>query len=186
MSISKRDAFSMTEAQARAGKEMWRRTSQQGRLANSSFDAEEMAPKTWIMWVNSKGEEISTVECEIYTVPRKSDSSQMIGMLIGMCPRCSGNFLVREDNKQMSMELMSYRKAPKHLRINWAYHCKNKLGRPVMDDDKIPVISSGERWACDYCREWCVRVTDGIAMTDMSGVTQFSVATAPPIVGENK
>ncbi len=182
MTVSKRDAFHMTEAQMRAGQEMWRKTSQQGRLAYSSFDAEEMAPKTWIMWVGPKGEEISTIECELYAAPRASERAEAVGMLVGMCPRCHNNFLVREDNKQMSVEAVPYRKAPKHIKINWQFHCKNVLGRPVMDDDKIPLISSAEKWVCDYCREWCVRVQDGIAVTDMSGVTQLVVHQRPTLI----
>lgn len=181
---SKRDAFQMTDAQVRAGREMWRRTGQQGRLASSSFDAEEMAPKTWIMWVNDKGEEISTIECELYAVPRRAGADEQVGCLIGMCPKCSENFTVTEDNKQMSLDRVTYRKAPKHLRINWAFHCKKVLGKPVMDDDVIPVVSSGERWVCAYCKEWCVRVTGGVAVTDMTGVTQFAVHQRPPIIGE--
>lgn len=183
MSIAKRDLFHMSDAQVRAGKEMWKTTGQKGRLASSSFDAEAMAPKTWIMWVNDKGEEISTIECELYAVPRASDSGEQIGMLIGMCPKCANNFTVREDNKAMTLDRVTYRKAPKHLRINWAFHCKNVLGKPVMDDDVIPVVSSSERWACDYCKGWCVRVQGGVATTDMTGVTQLTVGGNMPIIG---
>ena len=183
MGISKRDLFHMSAEQAQAGKSMWKTTGQKGRLATSSFDAEAMAPKTWIIWVNDKGDEISTIECELYAVPRASDSGEQVGMLIGMCPKCGSNFTVREDNKAMTLDRVTYRKAPKHLRINWAFHCKNVIGKPVMDDDVIPVVSSGERWACDYCKEWCVRVQGGVATTDMTGVTQFSISGRVPIVG---
>jgi hypothetical protein len=183
MTISKRDLFHMTDQQVAAGKSMWRTTSQKGRLAQSSFDAEAMAPKTWIMWVNDKGEEISTIECELYTVGRASNASEGIGMLIGMCPKCGNNFTVREDNKGMTLDRVAYRKAPKHLRINWQFHCKNVLGKPVMDDDIIPVVSSPERWACDYCKGWCVRVQAGVATTDMSGVTQYTVSGRVPTIG---
>jgi hypothetical protein len=37
------------------------------------------------------------------------------------------------------------------------------------------MVSSPERWQCDYCKAWCVRVTDSIAITDMSGATQIIV-----------
>jgi len=183
MSVSKRDLFRMTDAQARAGKEMWRTSGQVGRFASSSFDAEATAPKTWIMWVNDKGEEISTIECELYAVPRASNSNEQIGMLVGMCPKCGNNFTVREDNKAMTLDRVTYRKAPKHLRINWAFHCKNTLGKPTMDEDIIPVVSSSERWACDYCKGWCVRVQAGVATTDMTGVTQLTVSGRTPIIG---
>lgn len=183
MGISKRDLFHMSDAQAQAGKEMWKTTGQKGRLASSSFDAEAMAPKTWIMWVNNKGEEISTIECELYAVPRASSSGEQVGMLIGMCPKCGQNFTVREDNKNMTLDRVTYRRAPKYLRINWAFHCKNVLGKPPMDDDVIPIVSSGERWACDYCRGWCVRVNAGVATTDMTGVTQFTVSGRVPTIG---
>lgn len=186
MGISKRDLFAMSDAERRAGSDLWKVTGQKGRLASSSFDAEAMAPKTWIMWVNDKGEGITTIECELYAVPRASDSREQIGMLIGMCPKCGNNFTVREDNKSMTLDRVTYRKAPKHLRVNWAYHCKTVLARPVRDDDVIPVVSSPERWACDYCKEWCVRVSAGVAVLDMTGVTQFTVASRPPIVGERR
>lgn len=183
--VSKRDLFAMSQQQIRAGREMWQRSRQVGKLAHSSFDAEEMAPKTWIIWVNSKGEEIATIECELYVVGRKSDAKEGVGMLITMCPKCGGHLLVREDNKQMSCEYVTYRKAPKHLQINWAFHCRNTLGKPVMDGDRIPVISSSERWACDYCREWCVKVSDGVAVTDMTGVTQLTVHGRPHLIGQS-
>lgn len=183
--VSKRDLFAMSAQQAQAGRAMWERTKQQGRLAHSSFDAEEMAPKTWIMWVNGKGEELATIEGELYVVARRSDAAEGVAMLTIMCPKCGHHLLVREDNKEMSVDRVSYRKAPKYARINWAYHCKHVLGRPVMDDDVLLVVSSSERWACDYCREWCVRVQDGIATTDMTGVTQLTISGRPYIIGES-
>jgi hypothetical protein len=182
----KRDLFHMTPEQVRAGREMWKVTGQKGRLAHSSFDAEAMAPKTWIMWVNNKGEEIHTIECELYVVPRRSGAEEQVGCLIGMCPVCGEHFTVTEDNKQMSLDWVTYRKAPKHLRINWAFHCKNVLAKPVMDDDLIPVVSSGERWVCAYKRDWCVRVHGGVATTDMTGVTQLSVSDRTPIIGGDR
>lgn len=186
MGISKRDAFHMSGEQQRAGQDLWKVTGQVGRLASSSFNAEERAPKTWILWANEKGEEIATIECELYSVPRASDTREQIGMLIGMCPKCGNNFTVREDNKAMTLDRVSYRKAPKFLRANWAYHCRNVLGKPPMDDDVLPLVSSPERWACDYCKEWCVRVSAGVAVMDMTGVTQLTVASRPPIVGQRR
>lgn len=183
MGISKRDLFHMSEAQQRAGREMWAYSGQKGRLATSSFDAEAMAPKTWIMWVNSKGEEICTIEGELYGVPRRAGAQEQVGMFIGKCPKCGENFTVTEDNKQMSLDRVTYRKAPKFLRINWTFHCKNVLGKPVMDDDIIPVISSGERWVCAYCKGFCIRVNAGVATTDMEGITQLTVSSNVPIVG---
>lgn len=175
MGISKRDLFAMNGRQVAAGKDMWRVSGQKGRLAHSSFDAEAMAPKTWIMWVNDKGEENCTIEAELYVQGRKSSPSEGVGMLVIMCPLCHENLLVREDNKQLTLDRVPYRKAPKHIRVNWAFHCKNVLGKPVMDDDVIPVVSSGERWCCDYCRGWVVRVQAGVATTDMTGITQLTV-----------
>jgi hypothetical protein len=156
---------------------MWRRTGQQGRLAGSSFDSEAMAPKTWILYAGPKGDEIATIECELYRVPRANDAGEGILMLIGMCPkpRCRETFMAREDNKSMSVDVVTYRQAPAFLRVNWAHHCKHVLGRPVSDKDKVLVISSPERWACDYCRSWCVRVHGGVARDDMRGVTQITV-----------
>lgn len=173
----------MTQQQTLAGRQMWQRTGQKGRLASSSLDAESMAPKTWVMWVNNKGEEISTVECELYVAGRHIDRTEGVGMLHGLCPKCGESFIVREDNKGMAVEYAPYRKAPKHIKVNWAYHCKNVLGRMPREEDKIAVVSSPERWACDYCREWCVKVTEGIATTDMTGVTQVIIHGRPQLVG---
>jgi len=185
MAISKRDLFHMSQQQVAAGRELWRRTGQKGRLAKSSFDAESMAPKTWILWANAKGEEIKTIECELYIVGRASDASEAVGMLVGMCPKCQESFIVREDNKQMHVERVPFRKAPAFLRVNWAWHCRNVLGRQTRDDDLLPVISSGERWACDYCRQWCVKVIDGIAKTDMTGVTQITVSSRAALIDKS-
>jgi hypothetical protein len=168
MGISKRDLFHMSDSDAVAGRKMWNRTSQQGRLAQSSFNAEEMAPKTWILFANPKGEEICTIECELMVVGRASNAEEGILMLLCMCPKCGNHIHVREDNKTMSIDMVKYRKAPQHLRINWRYHCKNVMGRPFSEDDLIPVISSTETWTCDYCKEWRVKVSGGIAKRDRS------------------
>ena len=186
MTFQKRDFFQMTRGQRLAGKKMWDQSSREGRLAKSSFDAEANAPKTWIMYVNNKGKEISTVECELYVVGRFSNSNDAIVMLHGMCPKCGETFLAREDNKTMTIEQISYRKAPKFLQVNWRYHCRNVLGRPPRDADKIPVVSSPERWACDYCRGWCVRVQGGIAHDDYRGVTQFTIPVGTTLIDKPK
>lgn len=182
MSISKRDFFSMTPQQRALGKRMWARAGQQGRLAKSSFDAEANAPKTWIIYVNGRGEEISTVECELYVVGRQSNSGEAVVMLHGMCPKCGETFIAREDNKTMRIDRIEYRKAPKHLKINWAHHCRNVLARQPRDSDPIVVVSSPERWACDYCRSWCVKVHAGVATDDHRGVTQLSVPVGVQLV----
>lgn len=179
---TKRDFFQMTREQKLAGHKAWARAGQHGRLAKSSFDAEANAPKTWIIYVNSKGEEIKTIECELYTVGRYSDSREAIVMLHGMCPKCGETFIAREDNKSMSIEFVEHRKAPRHLRVNWEYHCRNHMGREPRDGDKIPVVSSPERWACDYCKGWCVRVQAGVAVDDMRGVTQLVVPVGTPLI----
>lgn len=186
LKISKRDAFSMTPQQVAAGREVWRKTSQQGRLVgHSSFDARDQAPKTWILWATPKGEEICTIECEIYMVGRVSDSREAVAMVHGTCPKCKNDFLAREDNKSLHIEWVSYRKAPAFAKVNWAWHCENVLHKRVSDSDKIPIVSSPERWACDYCKGWCVKVIDGIAKTDMTGVTQVVVSqrAASTIIG---
>jgi len=166
--VSKRDIFHMSASQAQAGREMWKKTEQHGRLTQSSFNAEEMAPKTWILYANQKGEEIRTIECELYVVGRASDTSEAIMMAVAMCPKCHQHVHVREDNKTMHLDAVSYRKAPVHIKVNWRYHCQTVLGRPVSDSDLIQVISSPETWTCDYCKRWRVKVYNGIAKDDHS------------------
>lgn len=196
--VSKRDAFTMSETQRRAGVAMERRMRSMGRLANSSLSAEDTAAKTWILWKNTaKGEEQHTIECEIYPVPRASDARETVAMLVGMCPICGENFTVREDNKTMTIDWLTYRQLRSfpHLKINWDYHCKNILGRDPVESDKVAIVGSPERWLCDYCHGWCVKVTDSIAITDMTGATQLYVhqrgdskivepATVPPSTGK--
>jgi hypothetical protein len=187
--ISKRDGFSFaSKAHIEAGQRMWARTNaartdtsgKSGRLANSSMDAEAAAPKTWIVFKNAhRGEPEAIIECEIYTVPRASDAGEMVGMLHGMCPKCGETFVVREDNKGMTLGWVTYPKSTGHLREQWERHCRDVLKRRPMAEDKIAVISSPERWQCDYCKAWCVRVTDSIAITDMSGATQVIVSMSP-------
>ncbi len=172
--VSKRDAFSFSKGQVAAGQRMWDRSGRQGRLAHSSMDAEATAPKTWILFKNAhRGEVEAVIECEIYMSGRASNSSEAVGMLHGMCPKCSETFLVREDNKGMSLEWVTYPKSKGHLKDQWERHCREVLRRRPKAEDKIAVVSSPERWLCDYCKSFCVKVTDSIAITDMSGATQI-------------
>lgn len=173
----------MTRQQVDAGRKMWRKTGQQGRLANSSLDAEAMAPKTWIMYVNSRGDEIKTIECELYSAGRYSDRTEAVLMLVGMCPKCNENFTAREDNKSMTIDYVPFSQAPEHLRINWKFHNEQIGRRWSALHDKIPMVSSPERWACDYCKEWCVKVSEGVAVDDLRGVTQFVSHGNVPILG---
>lgn len=173
--MSKVDTVRMSSTQVAAGRNMWQRTGQVGRLTTSSFDAESMAPKTWILCVNEKGERITELECELYVVGRVSNASEGVGMLHGMCPKCGETFLVREDNKEMTVDRVKFRKAPKFLREAWSHHCRTVLRKPIMDDDLLPVISSGEPWLCDYCKEWGVRVSGGVAVPDMTRVHKIVV-----------
>jgi len=177
----------MGEREWNAGRALERRASMgEGRFTSGSVDTEDLAPKTWILWKHaSKGLEICTVECEIHRQPRASDPGEAVAMLVGQCPVCyrehknpDGSpqvnyFHVREDNKGMSLDWVSYGKLPPshHLAVNWKWHAEHKLGRAPMSDDKIAMVSSPERWICDYCHSWCVKVTDSIAITDTTGAT---------------
>lgn len=187
--ISKRDAITFrSQQEIQAGRELWARTNRalvapeqgrNGRLSNQSMNAEETAPKTWLLWKNaSKGEVQDIIECEIYLNPRASDSSEMVGMLHGMCPKCHETFIVREDNKGMTLDWVEFGRSTGHLRAQWSRHCKG-LGRVPKASDKIAVVSSPERWQCDYCKAWCVKVTDSVAITDMTGATQLIIHGRP-------
>lgn len=186
MTISKRDAFVMTAEQAAAGRKMWQQSGQVGRLVQSTMSAEDTAPKTWIFWVNAPSPNFDTLECELYTVGRASDPTEGIAMLVGMCPKCGNHFSVREDNKQMHVDWVTYREASRFLRMHFGRHMRTTMGRDPRDDDKIPVVSSPERWACDYCREWCVRVDRSVARNDYSGVNKIIVDQNVPIIGSGK
>lgn len=184
--ISKKDHFQFaSKAHVEAGRRFWEKSGRQGRLANSSMDAEANAPKTWILFKNAyQGEPEAIIECEIYSVGRASDGSEAVGLLHGMCPKCGETFIVREDNKSMSLGWVEYGKSKGHLKGQWERHCRETLRRRPRNEDKIAVVSSPERWQCDYCKAWCVRVTDSIAITDMSGATQI-IVQAGSIKGEN-
>lgn len=202
--ISKRDIFGgkMTGTKFAAGRSMEQRMlgahedpEQHGMLQASSMDAEAMAPKTWILWrdgpdmPNGMGKPV--IEAELYQVPRASDARETIGMVVLMCPVCfmhhkdeAGNpyehyLSVREDNKTLHLDFIEYRKLKPggpldHLRINYEFICRERGIRPE-PEDKIPMVGSPERWMCDYCQAFCVRVTDSIAVNDWSGA-QITVA----------
>jgi hypothetical protein len=172
--VSKRDLVKMSHEQVNAGRSMWQRTGQVGRLTHHSFNAEEMAPKTWISCVNNKGEEQCIIECELYVQARHSDRSEGVAMLHGTCPICSETFIVREDNKEMSVEYVPYRQAPRFLRQQFSEHVL-KRGRRVSEEMKIPVVSSAEPWLCDYCHSWGVRVQAGVAVPDMTRVRRVNI-----------
>ena len=176
MTISKRDFFSMSRGQRHAGRQMWQKSGAQGRLASSSFDAEANAPKTWLFYVNSKNELLSNpIECELYIIPRASDAREAVVMLHGMCPKCGNTFIAREDNKTMTVDRVTYRQAPKRVREQWERHCRATKGRGPRDGDKIALVSSPERWQCDYCHSWCVRVHAGVAVDDHRGAATIHV-----------
>lgn len=184
MKISKKDAFALTPEQVAAGKRMWTETGQKGRLAQASYNAEDLAPRTWIFWVNAPSPSLDTIECELYVVGRASDPTEGISMLIGMCPKCGEHFSVREDNKEMHVEWTTYRKAPRFIRINFEHRIRSTEGRMPRDEDKIPLVSSGERWACDYCHEWCVKVENSVARDDYSGANRIVVDKPVHIFGQ--
>lgn len=170
MTISKRDLFNMTPGQKAAGREMWKHTAEdgpgKGMVAMSSTDYELTSIKTWIRYVNSKSEELCVIECEIYHQPNSDGVA--VGMLSGMCPKCGNCFLVNEGNKTMQLGHVTYRNAPAWLKTHWSFH-KRSLNQLTMEDDKILLVSSPERWLCDYCKGWCVKVTENIASDNHSG-----------------
>lgn len=174
----------MGEREWAAGRAMEARMQREGRFTGSSVNSEDLAPKTWILWKGTnKGLEIATIECEIHMQGRASDPNEAVAMLVGQCPVCLRDhgqvnyFHVREDNKAMSLDWVKYGKLPpsSHLAINWKWHCEKVLHRAPASDDKIAVVSSPERWQCDYCHSFCVRVTDSIAITDTTGATMMYV-----------
>lgn len=181
--MTKRDIARQTPEQIAAGRALWQKTEKLGRVTGQSADYEANAPKTWIRYVNPKGEERCVIECELYQVPRTSGAVEMVGMIVGMCPSCGESFIAREDNKSLSLGYVDYQRAPKWLRTHWEFRCR-QLGKPPMDSDKIPLISSPERWACDYCKGWCVKVTEGVAADDHKGnLTQLIVPMGIPTIG---
>lgn len=178
----------MGEREWAAGRQMESRMMREGRFSGVAVEAEDMAPKTWILWKHAnKGLEVCTIECEIQMT--KGSDGRAEAMLIGQCPVCYREhknadgtpqvnyFHVQEGNKAMSLDWVTYGKLPPshHLAINWKWHAENKLGRAPASDDKIAVVSSPERWICDYCHSWCVKVTDSIAITDTSGATVMTM-----------
>jgi len=181
--MAKRDIAQMTSEQIAKGRALWKKTEHMGRITGQSVDHEAAAPKTWVRYMAPKGGEVCVIECELYAVPRTSGAIETVGMIVGMCPACGESFMAREDNKSMALGSIEYKVAPAWLRVHWQHRCK-QLGRPPMDADKIPLVSSGERWACDYCKGWCVRVTEGVACDDHKGnLPTLVVAMGTPMIG---
>lgn len=175
--ISKKPIVQMSKEQVKAGLKMWDVTGRKGMTLSKgqSQDFEANAPKTWLRYENSKGELLSApIECELYTVPRTSGANEMVAMLHGMCPKCGETFIVREDNKTMFLGHVEYQRARPWLKEQWERHCSAKSRRPEAND-KIPVVTSPERWLCDYCKGWCVKVEDGVARDDLRGATIMSI-----------
>ena len=171
----------MTPEQIAAGQKMWRTSSRLGQVTQRSFDAEAMAPKTYILWVNDKGEKKCIIECELYVAGSTSGRPEGIGMLHGECPKCRKTFIVQEDNKSMTLERVPLRSLNPELQDNYRYDARKK-GRPLSPDDEVVVVSSPTRWQCGYCKGWCVRVTGGVAITDMKGATQIIMHMRPTLI----
>lgn len=172
----KRDLITLTPEQRRNGVAMRARMEQMGTLAPSSFNAELSAPKTWILYVKDGRVAQShqqVLMCELYGTQGAGDSRGE-GMLHGMCPKCCETFIVREGNKSMSLDWLEFRRAPEWMQHAYLLHHMNDLGRPMgwrpPSDTKIPLVSSPERWMCDYCKSFAVRVSGGVAMDDHRGI----------------
>ncbi len=164
----------LSPEQVKAGLRMRALSRTKGGLAGSSLDAEATAPRTWIRYIDGAGKEICVLECELYRVPHHAGGAELIGMLHIMCPKCGETSTVREDNKTLHLGSVELRHAPKWLAVHYEYRCR-ELRRTPMPEDQIPLVSSPERWGCDYCKRWWVRVTEGIASDDDSGVERIVV-----------
>lgn len=187
MVIKKQPLVRLDARQSAAGKKAWERASQKPGRITSSMDFERSAQKTWIRWMDATGNERAVIECELYMQPRVSGAAELVGMLHGMCPCCGETFLVREDNKEMSLGSVRYGRAPRWMRVHHRVHLAEKHGlrknlaledlhrlpldeemvRAPRDDDPIPLISGTNRveepWVCDYCKRWAVCVYENIA-----------------------
>lgn len=177
----------MTPEQIAAGRSYWGYSSKHGQINQSaSADYESNAPKTWLRYVTPKKEEIAVIECELYTVPRFSDPREAVLMMHGMCPKCGETFTVREDNKTLFLDGVTYGSAPMWLRPLWERDRKFR-GRVAQDADKIPLVSSGDRWACDYCKGWCVRCEAGVVFDEHKGnLPTLIVPASVPIIGTGR
>lgn len=172
----KRDLISLTPEQRRNGIAMRARMEREGMLAPSSFNAEMSAPKTWILYVKdgrvaASGQHV--LMCELYGTQGSNDARGE-GLLHGMCPCCGETFMVREGNKSMSLDWIEFRRAPDWMQHAYLLHQVQDLGKPMgwrpAPETKIPLVSSPERWMCDYCKRWAVRVTGGVAVDDHRGI----------------
>jgi len=177
----KRNLFTMTAEQRRAGLLVQQRMERQGMIAPSSFNAELSAPKTWLLYVKDgrvDPQQQHVLMCELYGTEGSGDARGE-GMLHGMCPKCSETFLVREGNKSMTLGWIEFRKAPTWMQHAYLLHHRHDLGKPPTwmpaSETKIPVVSSPERWMCDYCKEWAVRVSEGVAVDDHRGIGRIYV-----------
>ncbi len=183
----------MNAEEIAAGRRMWEASGSRengSRLMPGSFDAERTAPKTWIRYVDKRGEEKCVIECELYMAPRSDGSGQMVGMIHAMCPHCGGTLIIREENKEMSLGYVSYDAAPLWLRIHHRHDLAAKHGlrqglkletigrlpddhemmRPPSGSDQIPIVSGTNRidepWMCSHCKDWSVYVYAGVARDD--------------------
>lgn len=182
----------LDERSRQAGLRMQRRMRDDGMLVGNSVDTERDALKTWILWRDGplmEGGLRPTVECEMTVVASASDSARGVGALIAQCPACAMNgveqhLLVREDNKELSFELVEYGKLPAghHFRQHWPQFCREKFGRAPRPNDKMALVSSAERWQCPTCHSFCVRVQDSIATNDFRGAS--FVRSVGTVVGE--
>lgn len=177
----------MSAEQIAAGRALWDFSGRYGRINSSvSADYERAAPKTWLRYVTPKMETIEIIECELYQVPRFSNPREVVLMMHGMCPKCHETFTVREDNKTLFLDGTTYSKAPMWLRELWEKDRKSK-GSVAQDADKIPLVSSGDRWACDYCKGWCVKCEAGVVYDEHKGnLPTLMVPVGVPIIGASE
>jgi hypothetical protein len=185
--VSKRGLVRMNKREVEAGRRAWAQAGNKGRLAPGSFDFERTAQKTWIRYVDGTGEERAVIECELYVQPNVDGSGELVGMLHGMCPCCGETFIVREENKEMSLGAVRFDQAPRWLKVHWTHHLAEKHGlkkglrletlgrlpsfeemvRPPQGADAIPIVSGTNRvdepWVCDHCHKWGVYVYESVA-----------------------
>jgi hypothetical protein len=194
----------VSAANAAAGRKMWAASSKRGELAASSVDFERNAQKTWIRYVDARGEEKCVIECELYMQASATRGGELVGMLHAECPCCRNTVLVREDNKEMSLGSVRFDAAPAWLCVHWRYHMAEKYGlrsglvlerlgrlptdaemmRPPRGEDPIPLVSGTNRveepWLCDYCHRWGVNVYEGVARDHDTGRTAERIISHGP------
>lgn len=196
----------MSRAQSDAGRRAWARSGAgAARELTSNVDFERTAPKAWIRYVDGSGEPIETIECELYKQPHSDGSGQLVGMLHGMCPKCHATFIVREENKEMSLGDILFARVPGWLEEQYRHHLAlthglksgrphnprgpaprdEELVRPPRGDDRLPLVSGTNRveepWMCASCQDWCVVVYENVARdTGVSGRRIYSDLGAAP------